>query len=59
MGMTCTVTMPSEVVPETRAVIWDDLYHADYQFQAPFVVELDENNFLADIVVRLIPKRAP
>src|SRR3990167_9125560 len=48
--MTCTVTMPVETS-------WDDLSHADYQFATPFLLELEEGEFIAEKVVRLLPGR--
>ena len=57
MGMTCTVTMPSEAAVEIHSVQWDDLHRADYQFLVPFTVDLEKGSFIAEQVVRLIPGR--
>lgn len=51
------MTMPSRVMPEVKNVSRDDLYHADYQFQTPFIVDLEQGEFFAERIVRLIPKK--
>ncbi len=55
--MTCTVTMPSDAVAVARSITSDDLSRADYQFPTPFIIELDQGEFFAEEVVRLIPGR--
>ena len=55
--MTCTVTMPSEKSAEIRCVGLVELARADYQFPTPFIIELEQGEFFAEKLVRLIPKR--
>lgn len=51
------MTMPIRNMPEVKAVTWNNLFTADYQFQTPFLIELEEGEFFAERVVRLIPKK--
>jgi tRNA A-37 threonylcarbamoyl transferase component Bud32 len=49
--------MPSEVIVEVRTVTSADLYQADYQFPVPFILELEQGEFFAEQMIRLIPRR--
>jgi tRNA A-37 threonylcarbamoyl transferase component Bud32 len=57
VGKTCTVITPIESVAEIRSVVWDDLHGADYRFATPFIIELDQGEFFAEEIVRLVPGR--
>ncbi len=55
--MTCTVTMPSDTALGIRPVSGAELRFADYQFKTPFTIQLDQGDFTAQAIVRLIPGR--
>lgn len=42
---------------EPAVLTWDDLYNAQFAFNSPFQLDFDHQTFMAERVVRLLPKK--